>query len=109
MQLDLLSYTPPVATYPYTAGWKKTETSRLAAERADEDSWCEWACETAYFILKQTPLNGKKLLAEMRRRYPDKMEGRDILSLRPRLTKLKSLGLIEEVGRDDKQDVLGAL
>lgn len=98
MSIDLFSYTPPVATYPYRAGYKTTEASRIAAERMDEDSWKIWAQQTAYFIIKAKPSTGKEILAEMQRTYPDKMVNRDILSVRPRLTEIRGKGLIDESG-----------
>lgn len=97
-QPSLLDWTPPIQSYPYQAGWKKTEASRIAAERMDEDSWKIWAQQTAYFIIKAKPSTGKEILAEMQRDYPEKMGNRDILSIRPRITEIRGKGLIDESG-----------
>jgi hypothetical protein len=96
-QLDLLDYINR-PRYPSASGFKQDTTSKAAAARMDRSSWKAWAHKAILDYLALCPSTVKETLAELAISCPDKMSGRDINSLRPRFSELKTMGRIIESG-----------
>lgn len=86
MQTDIESYIEE--TYPYSPGYKDSDTSKLASEEIKEDA--ETLRMAVYSALKtQKPMTADEMSEYL---------NRDKLSIRPRFSELKEQGLIEDTG-----------
>ena len=83
---DLLDIINAPGRYPYEAGFKRTDTSREAAEKVDAATLRGKVLAT---IGREGPLTADEVAAKLRL---------SILSVRPRCTELRELGKLEDSG-----------